>query len=403
MSRTEAIVIDADSHVTEPPDLFTSRITSQKFADLIPKVRYDEQAGLECWFLGDQRIGLFGASNMVIDPDGGDGPVPWTKAYPEFPRQHQIHPSSWDPTERLKVMDSHGITAAVHYGNLGVSRAYFKDVEDAGFRNEIVAAFNDWMADWTAVAPDRLIGLANLPFWDPVAAAEETARAAKQGHKGVVLSGMPERHGLLPFGDESWDPLWEACSEHDMPLHFHAGGGDISSWVNLDRQRVMGPGGMMAAGTTDIILETAITLSDLLHSGVLPRFPKTRWVVVESCVGYIPFVLESADYHFNRYQKRETNAFEAPPSEYFRRQCYGTYWFEHLTPALVEQVGEDNILFETDYPHPTCLLGDEVSDAIDTGLQGVSAQVREKIVWKNSAKLYRLDADALAAAAPVGA
>jgi uncharacterized protein len=390
---SQAIVIDADSHVTEPPDLWTSRMSSQKWKDYIPQVRFDEQAGLESWFIGDQRIGLFGASNMVVDPTGGDAPVPWTHAYPNFPRQHEIHPSSWDNVERLKVMDRHGVSAAVLFGNLGVGRVFFRDVDDAEFRVEVCRVFNDWLAEWVSVAPQRFVALANVPFWDPEAAAVETARAATLGHRGVVLSGMPERHGLPPFADHSWDPLWSACSEHSMPLHFHAGGGDISRWVNATRQSVMGPGAMMAAASTDIILETAITLSDLLHSGALPRFPKTRWVIVESCVGYIPFVLESADYHFRRLQKRETDVYEALPSEYFHRQCYGTYWFERLSPELIARVGAENIMFETDYPHPTCLLGPDIDEAIDVGLEDVGDAVRERIVWKNAANLYDLAID----------
>ena len=82
--------------------------------------------------------------------------------------------------------------------------------------------------------------------------------------------------------------------------------------------------------------------------------------------------------------------YEALPSEYFHRQCYGTYWFERLYPELVERVGAGNIMFETDYPHPTCLLEDDIREAIDVGLDSVSADVRERIAWRNAADLYGL-------------
>ena len=145
---------------------------------------------------------------------------------------------------------------------------------------------------------------------------------------------------------------------------------------------------MMAAATTNIILDTAASLSDLLHSGALPRFPETRWVIVESAVGYIPFVLESADEHFVRLQSQESAVYDALPSEYFRRQVYGTYWFEQLDQHLVDRVGAGNIMFETDYPHPTCLLRDDIVHAANEGLAKIDPDDRQRILWRNAAELY---------------
>ena len=187
MSTTAAMIIDADSHVTEPPDLWSSRISSARWNDYIPRVEFDEQAGLEAWFIGDQRIGLFGGSNMVLDPAGSGLPVRWEQAYPHFPRQHEVHPSSWDAAERLKVMDRHGVSAAVLFGNLGVGRVFFRDVDDGAFRIELCRAFNDWLAEWVNVAPERFVPLANIPFWDPAASAEETARGEARPPRSGAL------------------------------------------------------------------------------------------------------------------------------------------------------------------------------------------------------------------------
>ena len=381
-------LIDADAHLTEPPDLWTSRMSSRKWGDLIPHVKFDEQAGMEAWFIGDDRIGLFGASTMVYAADRAGYPARWAKAYPEFPRQADLHPSSWDVQARLEIMDAHGVAVSTLYGNLGVSRNYYADIEDLGFRLDVVRTYNDFLVEWASPASDRFILLANVPYWNPEAAADETARAAKLGHKGIVTTGIPERHGLPPLADHAWDVLWEACSEYRMPIHFHSGGGDISAFVNATRQRSMGAGAMMAAATTNIILDTGASLSDLLHSAVLPRFPDTRWVIVESAVGYIPFVLESADEHFGRLQARESTVYEALPSEYFHRQVYGTYWFEQLDQSLVDRVGAANIMFETDYPHPTCLLRDDIVSAANEKLANIDPEHRQQILWRNAADLY---------------
>ena len=384
-------VIDADAHLSEPPDLWTSRMSSSKWGDLIPTVRYDEKSDADLWFVGDERIGVFGASAM-IQTDGEEYPTRWRGDFPALPRKSEIHASSWDAKERLKIMDRHGIAAAALFGNLGVSKNYFKSLDDEGFKRELVRTYNDFVIEWTngSGSPERFIPLANVPFWDVAAAAAETERVAGLGHKGIVMSGIPERHGLPPFAARSWDALWEACSEHRMPIHFHAGGGDTSQVLNPVRHDAMGSGAMHAAATVNIILDTGMSVSDLLVSGVLPRYPDTRWIVVESAVGYLPFVLEAIDYHYDLYMKGkpEYSMYEAPPSEYFHRQMFGTYWFEHVDQQLVERVGAGNLLFETDYPHPTCLLEDDIREATNVGLAGIDPEDRQRILWRNSAELY---------------
>jgi uncharacterized protein len=384
-------VIDSDTHVSEPPDLWSSRMSSQKWGEMVPVVRPDPQAGGHSWFIGDQRIGSFGASAMVKTP-GSDYPTRWTEDFPHMPARDDIHTSSWDAAERVRIMDRHGISVAALFGNLGVSRNYFRNLDDESFKVEIVQTYNDFLIDWISVAPERFIALANVPFWNPDAAAKEAERAASIGHRGIVITGIPEKHGLKPFADRSWDVLWEACTEHRLPIHFHAGGGDISQHFNQVRQDVMGGGAMQAAGTTNITLDTAHSVSDLLASGVLPRYPDTRWVIVESGVGYLPFVLECMDHHFEMYMKDNPQyaMFDALPSAYFHRQMLGTYWFEKLDQHLIDRVGPNNIMFETDYPHPTCLLEEDIRGAANDGLAGIDPEHRQRILWKNAAELYQL-------------
>jgi predicted TIM-barrel fold metal-dependent hydrolase len=124
---------------------------------------------------------------------------------------------------------------------------------------------------------------------------------------------------------------------------------------------------------------------------VLARFPKLKVVSVESGIGFIPFILEALDYAFD-YSKvyRSKPEFTLKPSEYFARQVYGCYFFEELAPQrLLDKIGADNVLFETDYPHPVCLYGN-VREKIDAGLKGQPADIRRKLLWENAARLYRV-------------
>jgi predicted TIM-barrel fold metal-dependent hydrolase len=107
-------------------------------------------------------------------------------------------------------------------------------------------------------------------------------------------------------------------------------------------------------------------------------------------MGWLPFALEAADYSYlgasKAGRRRETG--ELLPSELFARQVYVTYWFEQIAPThLLDVIPIDNILFETDFPHTTCLYGN-IPETIERGLGNVSEEIRHKILWGNAAALY---------------
>jgi predicted TIM-barrel fold metal-dependent hydrolase len=124
---------------------------------------------------------------------------------------------------------------------------------------------------------------------------------------------------------------------------------------------------------------------------VLPRFPELNFVSVESGIGFLPFILEAADYAYGESSMSRERPDDGKPSEYFHRQVYGCFFFEESSPKwVIEAVGPDNLLFETDYPHPICLYGN-VREKIDAGLAGQPNEVRRKVLWENSARLYKVD------------
>jgi predicted TIM-barrel fold metal-dependent hydrolase len=138
-------------------------------------------------------------------------------------------------------------------------------------------------------------------------------------------------------------------------------------------------------------LENGKHVTELLFSGVLARFPELRFISVESGIGWVPFALEASDYQFAKGQVwKERPEFEMKPSEYFRRQVYVNYWFERLEDHHIESIGLNHILFETDFPHPTCLIDDQVPAAIENGLGHRTPEVRDRILWKNAAELFGL-------------
>jgi predicted TIM-barrel fold metal-dependent hydrolase len=193
------------------------------------------------------------------------------------------------------------------------------------------------------------------------------------------------------LGDRSWDPLWRVASETGMPISFHIGGGDFTGPFSPERIAAHGIAATYVKASVQLFMENGVQILDLMLSGVLPRFPDAKFVSVESGIGFIPFILEAADYAFGEAaMRKERPEFELLPSEYFHRQVYGCWFFEETAPQrLVDKIGAGNILFETDYPHPICLYGN-VREKIEAALTDASPEIRRRLLWDNAAALYRV-------------
>jgi predicted TIM-barrel fold metal-dependent hydrolase len=398
---TATKLIDADAHITEPWNLWTDRMSKARWGDLIPTVKWDQDDNRQGWYIGDVRLADLGFSTMFRGPADKPERLPdisdesrglGTRAF--YPKSFdEMHPSSWDPTERVRVMTEWGIDAACLYPNLLLFNS--RVLEAAGneaveFSSDMMRAYNDFIIDFSKEAEGHIIPLACLPYWDIAASVKEAERCAEAGHRGLVMSGYPQTHGAPYLADPHWDLLWSTAESASMPIHFHAGSGDNSAHANDQRTQIEGSAVSAARGATEILFSNGVPICDLLSSGILARHPQLKFVSVESGVGWIPFALESLDSHFARYDVRTYRPeFELLPSEYFRRQIYTTVWFEELSPFYVDRVGVNNIMFETDYPHPTCLIEDEIERAIDHSLAALDDDQRERILWKNAAELYR--------------
>ena len=381
MSR--ARIIDSDSHVIEPADLWTSRLPD-KWGDQRMHVRWEDALQAEVWCLGDQIVcTAWGAANYG-----------WDGVYPSSPpRQADAHPAAYDVKARVAALDECGIAAAALYPNIAGIFDPFVDMADPEISTAHVRAYNDFLLDWTGEAPGRFIPLAALPYWDVAASVKEIERTAGLGHRGVVTTGAPHQHHQPYLGDPHWDPVWAACQEAALPVSFHAANGDISDGVAPERMALDGPAITGARMGTTISLDNGKQLTDLLLCGVLARFPQLKFLSVESGLGWVPFVLETADYGFKKFRvdKLRSEFGDLLPSDLFHRQVYVNYWYEKLEDWQVEAIGADNILFETDFPHPTCFYKDDIDAALQNGLPDQPVEVQEKILWRNAAELYGLD------------
>ncbi len=377
-------VVDIDTHVTEPADVWTARV-SRKWGDRVPHVKRIGRT--DAWFIGDKAVHAPG----VVSAAGFDG------TYPRFPRSYsEIPPAMYDAGARLALLDAERIHANVLFPNLGgFSSPGFLSLGEPELMLECVRAYNDWILEWAGADRKRLIPVMANPFWDVGAGVREIERCAARGFRALLMCNQPHHHGLPPLRDRHWDRLFAAAQDAGMCVNFHVGAGDTSE-TDDDANRI-GRKANFARASTLFFLENGHCLADLLMGGVCHRFPRLRFVSVESGIGWIPFLLEALDWQWQNNGVREEHPeYDLLPSEYFRRQVFGAFWFEErgLRSAL-EQL-PDNVLFETDYPHPTCQapgpasIGTHPRLYAERALAGVSEDTLRKVLQDSAARVYAI-------------
>jgi predicted TIM-barrel fold metal-dependent hydrolase len=399
-------IIDVDTHIIEPYDLWTSRLG--KKWDLLPHVEKvtrlpDNLVGVmtkvndDVWVMGDET-----AEESPTLPVGVFGMAGWSEALPDHPASmEQIDPAGYDPDARLKIMDDYGIYAQLLYPNVGgFGAGGFLALENDELKADCVRAYNDFMHDWCSTDPKRLIALAATPFWDLDFAVEEAERCFKMGHKGIVFTWQPEGFGQPHLADPYWNPLWKLCTDYDLPINFHVGSGVVTAPVGDYK-----PNGFavnFAKSNVKASLSLAPAIMEIIGSRITQEFPTIKFVSVESGVGWMPFVIENLTWLWGTsgVYKERPDLQGTTPLEVFQKHIYGTFWFEDKgVKAAIDYLGPDNLMFETDFPHPTSVAPgpntqaknpiEHVEDRFaDSGL---SDDVVEKVLSGNARKLYHLD------------
>jgi predicted TIM-barrel fold metal-dependent hydrolase len=370
-------IIDIDTHYTEPRDLWTSR-APQKLRDLAPRVA-ETKEGNEQWVVGDLVLGPPGF--CVIRKDG-------TKSYGviSLPRFEDMSVAATHPAARLRYMDEFGLHTQILYPNiLGFAGNQMMKISDTELRNFCITGYNDAMADVQQAGQGRLYPQALVPFWDIELAVKELRRCHdKLGLTGFTMTDAPETWNLPYLNDPYWDPLWAEAQERGLPVNFHIGSGTIPPlWPGLDDNRGI------AAISTMLFMNNMRCLTQLIFSGLLDRFPRLKFVSVESGIGWIPFMLEACEYQMDQ-NLIERGGLKLRPREYFRRQIYASYWFEsENTPRVLEILGGDNVMFETDFPHPTCLYPN-IREQVQASLGGLDRSLQRKVLYETAAKVYNL-------------
>ncbi len=379
-------VVDTDTHITEWPDLWTSRAPA-KYKDRVPQIR--NVNGKPTWMVDNYEI--FGVSGFsAIKKDGTK--VPGLGFFDL--NLDEIHPGAFGVRERVGYMDEMGISAQIGYTNLlgfGGVKAMQVDPELRLLSTQIL---NDALAEMQEQSNNRIYPMAMMPWWDIKLAVAEAKRCADMGLRGINTHANPEIHKLPDLGEPYWSPLWEVCEDRKLPVNFHIGFSEgVSGWVfsgqwnHPKNLQYVTTTIMMFAGNTQVLV-------NLLVSKIFERHPTLKFVSVESAVGWVPFLIEHLQYQLAETLGEDEEVVANRVLDTFRKHIYICGWFEKVGIIdAIRRLGADNVLFETDFPHPTCLYPRPL-EYLTPMLAQMTMEDRRKVFQTNAEKLYNLDLSA---------
>ena len=306
-----------------------------------------------------------------------------------------MRPGCYEAKSRLVDMDRNHTIASLCFPTFPrFCGQTFLEGADKDLALLCVKAFNDWMIqEWNSASGGRLLPLMLIPLWDSRLAAEEVRRGAAKGARAVAFSELPTRLGLPSIHDKDryWDPLFATCEETKTALCMHIGS---SSQVPTTS-----PDAPPSVSVSLVSNNSVLSLVDFLWSGVLERFPELNLVYAESQVGWIPYVLERCDKIWNADRKTSARGrtyhdfygMTSPeaPSYYYHRQVFGCLFDDEHGLRSISDVGEDNVLFEVDYPHIDSTWPH--TDLIVKEIEAVLLPDQlDKLFFENAANLFGL-------------
>jgi predicted TIM-barrel fold metal-dependent hydrolase len=384
-------------HVVEKPTLWTERLPA-KYREVGPKVEI--RNGVEAWVYEDRAMPTLGLAAVV-----GRKKETWSPAPINYT---DMHPGCFDPAARIADMNVAGILAQTCFPSFPrFCGQVFLEAEDRQLALLCIRAWNDHMREeWAGEFPGRFITLAMVPLWDPELAASEAVRALEAGANAILFSENISRLGQPSVHDKGghWDPLFQVANERGAPICVHLGSSSSLPATSEDCPSII----PIALNS----LNMAGALADFLFGGHFFRYPNLKLVLSESEIGWIPYVLmwwdhvaatqqwaargefsmnlELADFSERSIGQTKIIDPDIKPSELFRSHAYGCFIDDRVGVRLIDEIGVDNVMVETDYPHSDSTWPNSIK-VIREQLAGLSKEDQEKILVGNASRVFRFE------------
>ena len=370
-----------DSHLVEAREVFEG--LEGRFGDRAPRIIRDHEGKPGDWLLlpGGLSIpvGRLGIAGHRLDDPATDELI--ARGY------DGLNPGVLDPAKRLDEQTRDGVCGEVMYPSLNMFTYALPDKDVA---RTVFERHNDWVVDYCAVAPERLIGIGCLPIPEVDAAQREMERSARRGVRGFMIPTHVSPD--LPYCHADYDPFWAAAQDMDLPLTMHIfvgtslDGGMPAHWGTT-------PGGTIKGYT--LAFTTAVnTMIDLICGGVVERFPRLKLVISEFEIGWLAHILERVDHAFYRTPRHAVDYLTLKPSEYFRRNFTATFEDDEIGVRTRDKIGVGNLAWGNDYPHHDAIWPNSMP-TLERVMAGVPDDEIEQMCFTTATQMYGVDVSKL--------
>ncbi len=374
-------LISADSHIVEPPDMYTSRMASE-FRDRAPRMQRQQTPtgrDYDAWFIDDMQVGTLGAviqaGQRFEDPSAIDFLGVW----------EDVRKAAYEPDPMLKELAEDGVWGACLQPSQGL---FWYRIPDSALLSAICVVYNDWMAEFCRADPQRLKGIGMVNVDDVDEGCQEMERCARLGMVGVFIPvyPLPER----PYTHDCYERLWATAQDLQMPLLLHIAtnrGGIPGCEFTMDLSELSA----MGRSTTDHWVRYSLTA--MIFSGVFDRYARLQVGSVEHELAWIPHWLSQMDFTY-RERPMFTKGWRSKegmlPSDYWHRNMFVEFMEDAVGIQLRHHIGVDNMLWGNDFPHAESTWPQSES-FLERIFVDTSAEERRKITSDNAAKMFQFD------------
>lgn len=363
-------VIDCDGHVAEPWEMYREYIDPE-FRDRVPR-RVDVEG--HRWVIVDDKVypNFVRYAEKPLGVLNGTGPLPRPVQRPELAE------GGADPHRRLQDMDKEGVAAAVLFPSGVPSMCAVPDPE---LEAALYRAYHRWLADYCSADPGRLKGVAVVCMRDVERGVEELRRTV--GEAWMVGAMVSPHVDDLNLDSPSFDPFWAAAQDLDIPICIHAGSGRPPYALGTDESS----DNFFLMHAMAHPFEQMRAVAACMGGGVFDRFPRLRIAFLEAGVGWVPWWLDRLQEHAEGLPNHVPEM-KREPMEYV---ADGQAWFscepdEPMLPAALAQLGDDAVMFPSDYPHWDCGFPDSVNKIV--ARSDILESSKEKMLSTNSLRFY---------------
>jgi len=371
----DLIIISVDDHVVEPGDMFDQHLPSELLAQA-PKLK-EAPNGSHYWQFEDRVVANGGLNAVVGRPKDEYGCEPT--------HYSQLRDGVYKVKDRIDDMNVNGILGSMCFGTfVTFDGGFFIGARDRKLAHRMVQAYNDWHIDeWCGGAPGRFIPLAITPLWDVELVVEEIRRVIKKGCSAISFPDNPAAKGLPSLHSAVWEPLWKICAENEVIINCHIGTGAPPPHASTESP--------VDAWLTSFPMSIAQAASDWLYLEALRRYPTLKIALSEGGLGWIPYLLERADYTFeHHHQWTNLDLGGKLPSDVFREHFITCFIEDKFGLKNRHEIGVDSICYECDYPHSDTVWPDS-ADRLFAAVKDMPQNEVDKITHLNAMRFYKYD------------